>query len=100
MRSGVRGVVAIVVVVVLLLDGRTGRFGEIEEKREEYVRDGEVEERSHDVGRICGLVGKVSDLFREGVLTIYRNKVELTGYCVLFLKSTSAWPSSKTERPA
>ncbi|KAF3402274.1 hypothetical protein DPV78_004357 [Talaromyces pinophilus] len=69
-------VVAIVVVVVLVLvGGRMGRFGEIEEieeieeKREElYVR--EVEERSRDVGRICGLGGEISDPVRENTLTI------------------------------
>lgn len=46
-----------------------GRLEEIEEKREElYVRDGE--ERSHDVGRICGLVWIVSGPIREDMLTI------------------------------
>lgn len=71
MRRGV--VTIVVVVVVLLVGGRMGRFGEIEEieeKREElYVR--EVEERSRDVGRICGLVGEISDPIRENMLTIY-----------------------------
>lgn len=66
---GVRGVVAIVVVVIVLAEGRMGRLEEIEEKREElYVRDGE--ERSHDVGRICGLVWIVSGPIREDMLTI------------------------------
>lgn len=49
------------IAVLVLLHGRTGRVVEIEEKRELYVRDGEVEERSHDVVRICGLVWTVSD---------------------------------------
>lgn len=50
--------------------GRFGEIEEIEEKREElYVR--EVEERSRDVGRICGLVGEISDPIRENMLTIY-----------------------------
>lgn len=45
-----------------------GRLEEIVEKREElYVRDGE---RSHDVGRICGLVWIVSGPIREDMLTI------------------------------
>jgi hypothetical protein len=58
LRSGVMGFA--IVVVVLLNDDRTGRTGGIEEKREEYVRGGEVEESIHDVVRICGLVGEVS----------------------------------------
>lgn len=56
------------VVVIVLAEGRMGRLEEIVEKREElYVRDGE---RSHDVGRICGLVWIVSGPIREDMLTI------------------------------
>lgn len=59
--------VAIVVVVVVLVGGRIGRLRGIEEMREElYVRD--VEERNRDVGRICGLVGEISDPVRENML--------------------------------
>lgn len=61
MRRGVR-VVVVVVAVLVLLGGRMGRLSEKDEKREElYVREDEGEERSHGVGRICGLVGEVSE---------------------------------------
>lgn len=58
LKSGVTGAVVVVAIaVVVLFNERVGRLGEIDEKRELYVRDGEGEDRSHAVGRICGLVG-------------------------------------------
>lgn len=66
---GVGVVVAVAVKVVL--GGKMDRFREKDEKREElYVREDEVEERSHDVGRICGLVGEVSESVQEGLVVL------------------------------
>lgn len=71
-RIWLRGVgVVVAVAVKVVLGGRMGRFREKDEKREElYVREDEVEERSHDVGRICGLVGEVSELVQEGLVVL------------------------------